>query len=1234
METLIDGHPVQALLDTGSQVSTISNCWAQRYLSSDVIKASYLKLKAANGLPVPYQGIMVVDVTLFGECIPNIPFLVIDDSHPTETPCLLGTNLLARCQSLPAHLHKLVPSKTSLGSSPSGSFPAKAATRRQIPPCSVSIIQVTCPNRFQSTKNVLMATPLETSLPKGLLVIPTVCCTGSKMFVRVANLSSEHVILARGTRIAILEVPDAVEDTESLELTVRCNEVYVDQRPSQRSYPQKSTASSGAACPVQIGGLPAQQRQLAELINDYRHVFATDDADIGFTDATSHRIPTTDQIPVSQPYRRISPTMLNEVRQHLQELKDKEIIVESHSPYASPVVLVRKKDGTLRLCVDYRKLNAKTVGDAFPLPRIQESFDALAGARYFSTIDLASGYHQIAMHPDDQHKTAFTTPFGLFEYTRMPFGLTSAPATFQRLMQRVMSDFLFEHLLVYLDDLLVYSQTFEDHLCHLRRIFQRIESTGLKLRPEKCQFLAEEVSYLGHTISAKGIACETDKVQKVRDWPIPSTTTQLRSFLGFASYYRRFVRNFARIAGPLHDLVTSSSRRQDKRNGQITTLWREEHQAAFDSLKLAITSSPTLGYADFTKPFVVQTDASEDGLGAILSQKQEDGSVKPIAFASRRLRPAEKNYYRSHHSSYKLEFLAMKWAIAEKFRHYLISTPFTVFTDNNALTYYKTAKLGAIEQRWAAQLSAFKFNVQYSPGKVNPADPLSRAPVCASLEIEHNPSPTLMNHPSQGGFTPWCQPSTIPIPVSVSTVEAKPDDTTALPTTWPSLKDLADAQKNDPVIGPVLAAFPNKPTSPSCSTATKALVKEYPKLSIDGHGILRRRISLDADTVDQLVVPTCLRRDILTSLHDRMGHQGFDRTFKLIQFRAYWPHMTSDIRDYLQQCPRCLVAKPQTINTPSNHLMATRPMEILAVDFTKLEMASNGIEDVLVLTDVFSKFTQAIPTRNQKASTVADILVNHWFSRYGIPERLHSDNGRCFEAEVIYELLKRYRVEKSRTSPYHPEGNGQCERFNRTMHQLLRSLAKDEQLRWPDHLPDLMMAYNSTPHATTGFTPYRLMFGRENRLEADAFLHTPVGDSLQKHSQTRDVNRAQERSRSAAARRRQHSDRRARPAAIKPGDHVLIKHHGTGRNKMQHVYEDTPCEVQRRLQPGSEVYAVRRLTDGVIYHRHAKELKVIPEGCLRPEPPKEPRSPVQNSPRRSGRHRQTFQPYPTDSWTT
>ncbi|KAL8586473.1 hypothetical protein ACOMHN_050068 [Nucella lapillus] len=601
-----------------------------------------------------------------------------------QLPALLGMNVLGPCLSKsPAELPpclQAVAKEARSNASPTWGI-AHSTTRHCIPSHSNATIRIS--NGPHSPFH-LLASPLSKPLPGSLLLIPTLVSKDpSARFVRIANLSSEDHFLPTRSPVAVLETVDSVEDKHGPQVTLGVNELLISTEGAEPTSPPSPIPSP------QFDGTTSQQQKLQELLGRRSQAFMSDENDLGYTDAVFHRLKTMDDVPVNQPYRRIPPHQFQELQEHIKELLGRGIITESHSPYAAPVVIVRKKDGSIRLCVDYRRLNTKTIGDAFPLPRINESFDALVGSQYFSTLDLASGYHQIAMHPDDQHKTAFTTPIGLFEYTRMPMGLSTAPATFQRLMQTTMSDFLFQFLLVYLDDLLVYSKTFEEHLAHLDRLLAKIIDSGLKLRVEKCQFLRRQVTYLGHTISAEGVSCEDSKVDVVREWPVPKTTTEVRSLLGFASYYRRFIRNFARMAGPLHDLVTDASAHHKKRTADVTRLWDQRHHESFDALKDALTTAPVLGFADFTEPFVLETDASHNGLGAILSQEQ-DGKRRVVAYASHRLRPTEKN--KTNYSSMKLEFLAMKWAIAEKFRDYLLGSRFTVLTDNNPLVHFRTAR--------------------------------------------------------------------------------------------------------------------------------------------------------------------------------------------------------------------------------------------------------------------------------------------------------------------------------------------------------------------------------------------------------------------------------------------------------------------------------------------------------------------------------------------------------------
>ena len=877
VDIVMNGRKVRGLTDTGSEVTTVTERWmAENLQNSDLLPMTQVTLKAANGLEIPYCGAVIVDLELLGQKCEGVPVLVVKDSSDPSTrkkksdvPALVGMNVLGRLSSLSNNLDVVPPvlqpavreirlERTSVRGV------ARVAGQTLIPAHSLVTLRIT---GVQRPSRHLLASPLAQPLPRGLLLIPTlVSGDATERCVRRGLY-----ILARCTPVAVLHAVDGIESDECVQITTTCNEMNVSMEPSTA----ESAPGDAVPCPA-FDGTDDERARLHALLNQYAHSFTQDDLDLGYTEAVQHRIPTSDDAPVAQPYRSIPPNQLQEVKEHIKGLLAQRVIVESHSPYAAPVVLVRKKDGSLRLCVDYRRLNLKTVGDVYTLPRIQESLDALVGAQYFSTLDLASGYHQISMDPRDQHKTAFTTPFGLYEYTRMPMGLTSAPATFQRLMQATMSDFAFQFLLVYLDDLLVYSKTFDEHMEHLERLLQRVTETGLKLKASKCQFLRREVTYLRHTISADGVSCESGKVECVQNWPTPTTTTELRSFLGFASYYRRFISGFARIAGPLHDLVSEGAKHSKKKAADVSRLWGPKHQEAFDSLKGALTIAPVLGYADYTKPFILETDASHDGLSAILSQEQ-DGKSRVLAFASRRLRPSEKNS--SLYSSMKLEFLAMKWVITDKFRHYLLGGKFKVITDNNPLTYFRSAKLGALEQRWASQLTQFDFDIQYRPGKISPADALSRMP------LEPSPESLL----------------TV-VPPEVATVNDLRCEQLAVDTT--------------PTAG--------------------GLMQQYPRLFLKKGVLHRRQADQRRGTLEQLVLPSSLRLHVLASLHDDMGHQGYERTMELLRPRVYWPAMYREAKDYISSCERCTMGHAPALRTTSSHLLASRPLEILAIGFTKV----------------------------------------------------------------------------------------------------------------------------------------------------------------------------------------------------------------------------------------------------------------------------------------------------------
>ena len=1261
LETLVGGTPtvtaqfngvdVPCIVDTGSMVSFITERFYREKLQpacGEMLENTMLTVKGTNGLEIPYVGYLKIDVTMWGVTVPERGVLILKETQATEEgrrpiPGLLGTNIL---DHLPQFSNLLRKEESKVGVSKKkgrcGFVRVAGKETVLVPSYSVADIAVTGP---ACGINALVE-PLNVPIHGHLQVANTfVRATKTCFEIQVINPTSRDIWLKPKTRLGTVHPAEQVScgaqlsvEVQSREVIVSCPAVADHQEPTAQKgsgsaeFQPKRDIPNGIALD-NFQGTAAQKQEALQLFAEYSDVFVREEEDLGCTTTVCHKIQTTDDTPVAQRHRRIPPNLLAEVKQHLQELLDKGVIVPSQSDYASPIVLVRKKSGALRMCVDYRLLNAKCRKDRYPLPRIEESLDVLSGATHFSTMDLASAYNQVEVDPADRHKTAFTTPMGLFEYTRMPYGLSNAPATFQRLMQIVFRENLLQTLIVYLDDIIVYSKSIDEHLSRLRTVLSKLRQHGLKLEPKKCQFFCQRVTYLGHIVTADGVTTDPSKTEAVAKWPKPKTLKELRSFLGFCSYYRRFVSGFSKIAKPLHQLVTElydGGKHGRNRSAVIGDKWTLECQEAFSSLKEALTSAPVLAYPDYSQPFVLETDASNDGLGAVLSQDQ-GGKRRVVAYASRGLRGPERNM--ENYSSRKLELLALKWAITEKFREYLIGSTFTVYTDNNPLTYLQSkAKLKATEQRWVADLASFNFTIKYRSGHANQnADALSRR---RHEEISTEEVSALLASQLDSTYIPeGAQHEVLQSAVYLADINAAfvreqlaapaGNQATTLPT-W-STEQLKNLQQKDTSIGRLIHywSIGRIPTKSERAQESRDLLKytgHWNRL-VEQNGVLYRKVtSSDGRNRKQLLLPACLREELLQSTHDSCGHQGAERTERLVRDRCWWPGLQHDVKRYVSQCQRCAVAKGpyHSTRTPLGSLLATKPLEVLAMDFTQLEPSSDGRENILVLTDVFTKFSIAVPTKDQKATTVVKTLIKEWFLVYGVPQRIHSDQGRSFEAELVQELCRLYGVKKSRTTPYHPQGNGQCERYNRTLHDLLRTLPPEQKRRWPDHLKELCYAYNSTPHSSTGYSPFYLMFGRDPALPGETLLPADdldENDSWLAAHQNRlrgAYRRARERLEAEALLRKQQYDRhpRTKPSEIGIGERVLTRNRTVrGRNKIQDKWSSTVYKV---VQRHGDVYDIEPADGtGQVKRVNRAELQVCPK-------PREP-PPVTRGPHRTAR---------------
>ena len=963
-DVMLGGVPTRALLDTGSMVTTVSKDFYDSYLKDThplLQLDSLLTVRSAGGTTIPFHGYIEANFACshngLVEAEMVVPVLVMETTDYHESvPMLVGTNVISRYIEELRRIHgvrylqKITLNGSwflaykSMNNQPDGDGLVgivKSSQPTTVPPGGRCLTTGVCKTAYSGQ---VMVEPCEPhSLPGGLLVTTSMVglesnSTTASVQIELTNLSEKYVIVPEKTILCQL---------------VQVTPVFPSEMSAQISKlsSTESTSTDDFLKNFDLNHLEAEEQDQAKtFLTQWSHVFAQHSLDLGHTDKVKHHIHLNDDIPFKDKYRTIPPSMYEEVRRHIQEMLDMGAIRESESPYSSNVVLAKKKDGTLRFCIDLRRLNSKTIRDSYALPRIEETLNTLAGARWFSTLDLKSGYWQVEVAEEDKHKTAFTVGnIGFYECNRMAFGLTNAPATFQRLMERCLHDISRKECCIFLDDVAVFSDTFEEMLVRLSHVMQRLESFNLKLKPSKCSLFKKEITYLGHRVSAEGISTDPEKVSAIVNYPKPSTQKELQSFLGLAGYYRRYICNFSKIARPLQQLINPEIQRRKGKFTKQTISWTQAADNAFEELKVKMSTPPILGFADFNLPFEVHTDASIEGLGAVLYQQQESGQ-RVIAYASRGLSKSERNY-----PAHKLEFLALKWAVCEKFHDYLYGSKFEVKTDNNPLTYVlTTAKLDATGHRWLAELANYDFNIQYRPGSRNQdADSLSRIPresieaICQAVKE-----------------------------TEVVLVESLSMDAEAVPeprmdSELFSHQDWTQAQSGDRSISIVVQGLKSgeKPVTDGNQELT-VLLREWDKLVLFKDVLVRQR-QMGEETCVQVVVPASHRTMVLEQLHDKFGHFGIDRTLELVRERFYWPNMAKDVEAKVKTCLRCICRKAHPTRSPLVNIKTSFPMELVCIDFLTMEPSKGGVENVLVVTDHFTRYAQAFPTKNQTAKTTA-----------------------------------------------------------------------------------------------------------------------------------------------------------------------------------------------------------------------------------------------------------------------
>ena len=908
----------------------------------------------------------------------------------------------------------------------------------------------------------------------------------------VSGLARIHDALSRGHRVSAAELSAAVRDTESESLTsVRdatlagYRDVFPDALPD---------------------GLPPSRE-------------------------VDHRIELIPgSTPPSRPTIRLSATELAELKKQLAELEAAGFIRPSKSPFGAPILFVKKKDGTMRMCIDYRALNQITVKNSYPLPRVDELFDRLQGARYFSKIDLRSGYHQIRIAPEDVPKTAFRTRYGHYEFLVLPFGLTNAPATFMHLMHQALRPLLDECALVFLDDILIYSKTLEDHQRHVRRVLDALREQKLYAKESKCEFFKHEVEFLGHNVGRDGVRMMEDKVQAIREWPTPRSVRDVRAFLGTAGYYRKFIRDFSAIAAPLSELTKDS----------VKFEWAAPHESAFVRLKAAIAQGPVLILPDPSLPFVVHTDASGFAVGAVLQQDQGKG-LQPIAFLSKKMADAETRY-----PVHEQELLAIIQALSA-WRHYLHGSKFAVRTDHKSLQFFQTQPmLSGRQARWKDVLANFDFDIEYVEGKANVvADGLSR-------RSDHHQLAVLGGQSGSAAERGDRAPSARPVvrtrqnraafqSLQIFHLQAAPKKSVTFTLTAEGqlVADIREAVQSDPVYRAALAA-----------------AKEQQRGAIAGSPqqlVVRRGLLYLGDS-DRLYIPADgpLRTRLLQECHDvpTAGHLGKDKTLEQVKRRFYWPRMDADVLQYVRTCDACQRSKPSqqaTAGLLQPLPIPDHPWQQVTMDLiTSLPQSRAGHDAIVVFVDKLSKMVHLVATKTDvTAPQLAEIFWRTVVRHHGLPSSIVSDRDPRFTGHFWRALWKCLGTQLTMSTAFHPQTDGQTERANRTLEEMLRSYVSFQQKDWDEHLVAAELAFNASKHASTGFTPFYLNGGREVSVPLDLALEeartTRQPDAAARIQQLhRDLEAAKEHLLKAQQRQAHHADKHRREVCFKVGDEVLL----------------------------------------------------------------------------------------------
>ena len=827
-----------------------------------------------------------------------------------------------------------------------------------------------------------------------------------------------------------------------------------------------------------------QRDRVKSLIAEFRDIFSEGEDDVGCTDIAEQEIILDTNVPIRDRYYNIPIALRPQAEKEVKRLLDLEVLQPSTSPYHSPSFLLKRPDGNYRLLTDFRKINRHIVRSWQPIPGLEEMVVLWNNCKYYSKIDFIKGFYQTKLKKESRKFTATSIPgCGFFEYVKSPLGLSNSPCFFQTVVERMLmglkNNKSLGNCVAFLDDVMSGSPTFEGMMNNLRAVFGRILQSKMLLKAQKCELFKSRLRFLGVMIDENGLLPCPTKVEAISKMAPPTSVKGIRTFLGMAGFFRRFIKDFSLIAEPLTRLTKKNSRFQ----------WTPIEQKAWQNIKDSLASAPVLSHPDLDKPFWLITDASAYCIGAILAQKDDEGKMHPVSFGSSILSETQRRWSTVQRELYALVHFC------EKYSTFLLNREFHVITDNKSLLHLDKFKATKNDRlwRWFETLQNYKFTVEYAPTAKNPSDALSRLP--------RHDDPLVHTLPES-------DKAEIGTVNDATTQSAFDESDRSQPFVTFQNDTLKSAQENDRVLSTVKSWLTSGDKPKSSSALNRDLYTyyhSYDRLSLKNDVIVRSWEQRSSEQNLHLVcIPESLQKQIISAAHDiaSSGHLGHFKTMERIRSKFYFPKMDLKVKLHLAACHVCMkrrnnVPKLKAPITPYN---GRHPGHIVQLDLIENLPVARGYKSILVIVDTFSKWAEAIPLRDTKVEHVAKAFVNIWCCRQGLPSQVHTDRGGNVDTadliKAVYDMLK---ITKTSNTAHRPQTDGGVERLNRTIKNMLWKFCQKNPKDWVDCLDQVMFAYRTSVHSATGFSPFFIDKGRLPRLPVDAILGTAPGTSTNEH---------------------------------------------------------------------------------------------------------------------------------------